>query len=117
MIVRGPEIALTLPPPPSANAMYLVRGRRRLKSPKYRAWLETVGRELLLQRQGCVGSPWECTITLPARSRADTDNFIKPVLDALVRFGVVSDDRNCKRTITEKSGAGAAVLVKLRAAS
>ena len=56
MIVRGPEIALTLPPPPSANAMYLVRGRRRIKSPKYRAWLETVGRELLLQRQGCVGS-------------------------------------------------------------
>jgi crossover junction endodeoxyribonuclease RusA len=109
-------LVLLLPAPPSTNNLFLTRGRRRVRSPRYRAWLKTAGWELLAQRQGCIGGPWEAHIVLPNTLRGDTDNYSKALLDLLVKHRVVDDDRYCRRLIIEKTGKTNTVTVTLRAA-
>jgi crossover junction endodeoxyribonuclease RusA len=110
-------VTLSFSPPPTANNLFLTRDRRRVRTPRYRAWQEAAGWELLVQRQGCVGGPWEAHIVLPNRLRGDTDNYAKPILDLLVEHRVVDDDRHCRRLTIEKTGASDSVIVTLRAAS
>ncbi|WP_332116045.1 RusA family crossover junction endodeoxyribonuclease [Azorhizobium caulinodans] len=97
-----PEISVDLPFPPSVNAAWRSVKGRVLLSKKYRQWLdEAEGRFL---EQGAhklprVSGAFEASIVLDAGKRrtSDVDNRIKPVLDALQRFGLVANDRHCDR--------------------
>ena len=117
--VRGarPEIAFTLPPPPSVNNLFVTVGRKRVKSARYRSWQHTAGWELQAQRPGRISGPWTCEITLPVRTRADADNLAKPILDLLVAHGVTDDDRHCRKVSVEKTGETDAVVITVRAAT
>src|SRR5262245_66508643 len=105
-----PVLVLRLPPPPTVNNLFLSRGRRRIRTPRYRAWQERAGWQLVAQRQGCVGGPWEATIVLPAKLRGDVDNYSKPLLDLLVTHRVVDADLHCPRLTIQKSGTDADVV-------
>jgi len=109
-----PELVLRLLPPPSVNNLFVNVGRRRVKSPRYRAWLQTAGWQLLTQRQGCVGGPWQAEVVLPAGLRGDADNYSKAILDLLVAHRVVDDDRHCRRLTIEKTGDTGQVLVTIK---
>jgi Holliday junction resolvase RusA-like endonuclease len=114
--MNRPVVALSLPVPPSVNALYRnVPRRGRVKTRAYRQWLNSAGWEIQLQRQGCIGAGFEVEITLPLKTRGDIDNRVKPTLDALTKFGVIRDDRDC-RSITVRKGDLSEMLVTLRAA-
>src|SRR5262245_25852979 len=72
------EIILRLPPPPSTNNLFLTRGRRRIRTTRYRDWQARAGSELLEQRLGCIGGPWDAHIVLPGKLRGDVDNYSRP---------------------------------------
>jgi crossover junction endodeoxyribonuclease RusA len=116
MTAPAVELRLELPVPPSVNNLFLTVGRHRVKSKRYCSWLTAAGWHLQAQRQGTIGGPWQCHITLPATVRGDADNYAKPLLDLLVKHSVVDDDRHCRRLTIEKDGNTGAVLVTLRAA-
>jgi Holliday junction resolvase RusA-like endonuclease len=91
-------IMLHLPPPPSANAMFMFertrRGKRRL-CPKYIEWRDRAGWQLKMQLVGIppVDTRFDVEITVPI-SRKDADNQIKPILDLLQNCGAIENDAN-----------------------
>lgn len=87
--------------PPSVNNLFFnVPRRGRVKTPAYRAWLDLAGQELrLLQRAPHHSGDVAVEIAaqeLRHRGR-DLDNLCKPILDALVTFRVIDDDRHVRR--------------------
>src|SRR5262245_30123746 len=95
--MSAPEIILRLTPPPWLNNIFVnVLGRGRVPSKRYKSWQRTAGWELQTQRQGCIGGPWEVAIALPENLTGDCDNYVKPLLDLLVKHAVVDDDRHCR---------------------
>ncbi len=68
-----------------------IKGRRITK--KYRAWKDAVCWELKAANQPKIGSPYSVAIEIPCATRADIDNLLKGVLDALVKIGATPDDR------------------------
>ena len=87
---------LTLPFPPSVNAMYLnMRGKGRVKSPEYRDWLLEAGNVLMRQVvPPCFASHHRITvrIDLDDRRQGDCDNRAKAVMDLLVASRVIPGD-------------------------
>ena len=93
-----------LPFPPTANNIFahgVVKGRvRRFPTKTYKAWQNYAG--LLVntaraqQLRGYFQVPVVVTIALkpPNRTRRDADNYVKPVLDLLVKGRVLVDDSN-----------------------
>lgn len=82
------------PIPPSVNQCFvnLKRGGR-ARSKAYDSWLKTVAQELLEQRgRWTEQCPVEIKVCLPEGMRGDADNRLKPIGDALVKFGVLPDD-------------------------
>jgi crossover junction endodeoxyribonuclease RusA len=87
-------IRIDLPKPPSVNNLHLnVRGRGRVKSPKYRAWIEHAGLALLMARPAKLQGPVSIDCEFEDKGSGDIDNFSKAVLDLLVRHQVIEDDR------------------------
>ena len=91
---------LTLPYPPTANNLFLnARGRGRVKSPEYRAWLQHAGLVLNAQRPepvpGRVAVSYE--FRRPDRRRRDLGNLEKAVSDLLVAHGLIWDDSRIDR--------------------
>lgn len=91
-------IELTLPMPPSVNAMFKDRraggGRTRAKSKKYRDWLIEAGTILMIQRPPKITGDVVVDYTFGPRHRlADVFNREKAVSDLLVKHGVIEDDR------------------------
>ena len=78
-----------LPFPPSVNDMY-VKGR--IISDDYRAWIEEAGYRLNRQKPQLFQPRCVVTIDLDMKHRGDCDNRAKPVLDALVKNGILKDD-------------------------
>lgn len=86
--------------PPSANGMrsHFVDGGkvRSVKSKAYAAWKRAAAWEIVAARPGCINGPYRLYIAVQRDWRTkrarDIDNLIKPVSDALVAAGVVSDD-------------------------
>ena len=86
--------------PPSANAMraHFVQGGkvRSVKSKNYAAWKKAAAWEIASARPGKIEGPYTLSIAAQRDWRSkrarDIDNLIKPVSDALVAAGVVSDD-------------------------
>jgi Holliday junction resolvase RusA-like endonuclease len=86
--------------PPSANAMrqhFLVDGKvRSSKSKQYADWKKATAWEIAAVRPGRIDGPYRLYIAVQRDWRSkrarDIDNTIKPISDALVAAGVVSDD-------------------------
>lgn len=94
-------ILITLPVPPSANAIWRAGRRGRvIKSAQYARWLEECDLIGLTTRvpRDAIQTPVSITITVRSgtgwRRDRDIDNIIKPTLDWLVRWCVIADD-NC----------------------
>lgn len=88
-------ITLSIPLPPSVNALFAnVQGRGRIKTDRYKTWLNAAGWDVLQQRQ----QPIKGDVTLeilagrPDRRRRDVSNLIKAAEDLLVRHGLIEDD-------------------------
>lgn len=119
---------LTLPWPPTANRRLVPAKRRWVTAPEYRAWQERAAIAILKQWQPKYrGTPWiadgELEIRIdaryPDRRRRDLDNCIKPVLDALVRAGIIVDDSCISRIDAWRDSepiAGGELRVTIRAA-
>lgn len=81
--------------PPSANNLFVnVRGRGRVKSKSYRAWIDLAGWHLARNRP----TKWTGDVAIsieagPRNRRRDIDNLTKPILDLLVSMKVIQDDR------------------------
>ena len=67
------------------------KGRR--KTEDYKSWQRAVCWELKAAMQPKIGSPYSVAIEIPCATRADIDNLLKGVLDALVKIGATPDDR------------------------
>jgi len=86
--------------PPSANGMrshFIADGKvRSVKSKAYAKWKETAAWEIASARPGRITGPYRLYIAAQRDWRSkrarDIDNLIKPVSDALVAAGVVTDD-------------------------
>lgn len=93
------ELSLTTMPP-SANGLrksFISGGKViSVKSNEYAAWRKAAIAEIAIQRPGKIEGPYTLAITAQRHWRSkrarDIDNIIKPVSDALVKAGVVSDD-------------------------
>ena len=86
--------------PPSANAMrshFIQNGKvRSVKSKTYAQWKAAASWEIALSRNEKVRGPYRLFIAAQRDWRSkrarDIDNIIKPVSDALVASGLVTDD-------------------------
>jgi len=114
--MTSPVLTLALPLPPSVNELYLVAGRRRIKHPKYRRWLNDAAWQIKAQRLRPIEGPWQIAITLPRGMRGDPDNRLKGLLDALVLSGIVVDDRYCMGVSVERTGNSTDAIVTVRPA-
>lgn len=85
-------IEITLPMPPSTNALFTNRRGGRARTPEYDAWLEHAALVLNRQRVQPIKGRVEVRIDLDESRRGDADNRIKPVLDFLVKRGVLGGD-------------------------
>ena len=89
---------LDLPVPPSANNLFVNRrpGQGRARGPSYRAWLKEAGWEVKLQRPPTLNPPLRVRVRVhidaQLKLNRDIDNTIKPILDLLVKMGVIADD-------------------------
>ena len=100
-----------LPWPPSANSYVRHSGNRRYFSPAGRRFLIQVLSQVEFRKRNAPDSIWQApegflTVGLalypPTKRQIDTDNRIKPTLDALVKAGVMFDDYLVQRVVAER---------------
>ena len=94
--------------PISLNSIYNnVKGKGRVKTKKYTTWTNDVLWELKAQNRSnmrVVDGYFGIEITFHRQlTKADIDNCIKPLVDCLVKAGIVPDDRKLERVSIEKS--------------
>ena len=83
-----------LPAPPSANALYVWRDGRRVKTADYRRWRRDAVLMLLSgMPRHPAKTPLRVVIEAAVNRTRDVDNLIKPIQDALQAAGVIPDDR------------------------
>jgi crossover junction endodeoxyribonuclease RusA len=83
--------------PPSIWEMYVGWGQRRRLSPSYAKWRADAG-YFIKRPEKPLAIPFTASVCLRRpNKRVDIDNRIKPVLDALQHYGVISDDKLCER--------------------
>jgi crossover junction endodeoxyribonuclease RusA len=86
-------ITINLPPPPSANNLFLnIHGRGRVISPKYREWKVEAGWRLKQQRPEKIKGPVVIDIVHQDIGKTDGDNTLKPLFDLLVDHQVIEAD-------------------------
>lgn len=98
--------SITLPFPPSVNALYRAVKGRTILSAQYRSWQTLAGLTLATQRPEKVTGPVTVTVELtpPDKRKRDIDNAgFKAVLDLLVKHSVIeADDSTIVREITAR---------------
>jgi len=110
---------LRLPLPPSVNALYAnVPKRGRVRSARYRTWLNAAGWALAEQRPRKVSGDYVLWLWCerPDGRRRDIGNLEKPISDLLVAHGVVGDDSECVAIHLYWQGTGRECTVKVEAA-
>lgn len=92
-------------PPSLNNAFVNVPGRGRVRSRRYEAWRNAAHYDVIAQHPGprLVQPPYKVTLSFPIRARADLDNLIKPVLDALTLAKVIVDDKHVVEIVARKN--------------
>lgn len=87
-------ITFTLPIPPSVNQMFRnVRGKGRVKTGHYEQWRALAATSLRLQSIPAASGPVVVLFGVERQSsRADIDNRIKAMLDAIVAAKIIADD-------------------------
>ncbi len=87
-------VTLTLPiMPPSTNNLFVnVPGKGRIKSAEYNRWINQAGMLIKAQCRERMSSRANVSIFIEEKQGADIDNRIKPVLDLLVKVGVLAGD-------------------------
>lgn len=111
---------IELPWPPTANHMYTIHRGRKIKSPEYRAWVQSASQSLAMPPSPIVG-PWVVIfdVSRPDNRRRDLDNLLKQCLDLLVLCGVVEDDSKCQSITIRWTGdvvAGGKLMAWVKAA-
>jgi crossover junction endodeoxyribonuclease RusA len=82
-----------LPLPISTNALFFnKKGKGRIKTPEYRAWIEEAGWEIKRQHVPSFNGPVSLAYELSTKSRMDLPNCEKGVTDLLVAMGIIPDD-------------------------
>lgn len=108
-------VRVVLPFPPSVNNLFLNAGKRRIPTPRYKAWKAEADLMLMAQRVRPVPGAVNVRIDLvqPDRRRRDIDNCSKAPLDAIVKAGVIIDDSAIQRLSIgwEESGEPCVVTV------
>jgi crossover junction endodeoxyribonuclease RusA len=92
-------IRAVLPYPPSTNTLYRnVAGKGRVKTAKYKQWIDEAGFVLMFKHLPAITGPYVLQIALFSADnrRRDIDNGIKAISDVLVKHGLVEDDSLCK---------------------
>ena len=113
-------IELRLPLPPSTNHLYAnVAGKGRVKSSRYRTWINAAGWCLKEQRPHKVSGDYVLWLWCerPDGRRRDLGNLEKPVSDLLVEHGIVGDDSECVAIHLYWSGVGRECTVKVEPAA
>lgn len=89
---------------PSVNVLYRNAKRGRVKSAKYRDWLQLAGSEILGQRRKLtyIAGPYSVVIKVSKETRGDIDNRVKATLDLLVSMGITDDDKHCQKVSVER---------------
>jgi len=109
------SFTVTLPIPPSVNALYRnVPRRGRVKTGVYKAWIVRAKTALEDQKPPKLQPPYSVSILCDIDHRSDISNRIKAVEDLLVDFGVITDDRwieNVKASRVAMLDAGCRVTV------
>lgn len=84
-----------------------MKGRGRVKTKEYTQWINTVLWELKAQNRSnmpVVNGYFGIEISFHrSMTKSDIDNLCKPIIDCLVKSGIVPDDRKLERLSIEKS--------------
>lgn len=87
------ESRVTLPAPPSANALFIVRDGKRVKTREYKAWLSQVAPLLsLLASPASYPCRYQMLLAGKWNIQRDGANAEKGAVDAAVAAGVITDD-------------------------
>ena len=90
------KIELFLPFPPSINQYYAKTRNGLFISSKGRAWQAEVFTAVNEQCAGLQAIAYpvhlSAVLFMPDKRKRDLDNYLKPLLDSLVRSGVLADD-------------------------
>lgn len=94
MQIRPGEEVITLPFPPSANNLFINVGKRRVKSKKYRDWIDEAGWRLTMQKPQKFKGKVKVSIyaARPDKRKRDIANLEKAVVDLLVAHLIIRDD-------------------------
>ena len=86
-------IDVKIPLPPSVNDLYANRrnGRGRIKTRRYKQWINAAGWELLYQRARPIYGRYHMVVFLP-HMRGDPDNRLKALCDLFVAHDLIIDD-------------------------
>lgn len=109
------DIVLTLPFPPSVNAIWRSVGGRVLKSKDYRTWQRKAGWSVAQQIAGdAITGLYRMRLTVP-KTKHDIFNLEKAVSDLLQEMRVIRDDSDCEEGTIRRDRARAAgtVMVEL----
>lgn len=112
-------IRITLPLPPSTNALYRnVAKRGRVKTERYNTWLQAAGWALKEQKPGKVEGPYCLWLYCgkPDNRRRDLANLEKAVSDLLVAHKIVEDDSLCAELHLYWEGTGRDCVVNVEPA-
>ncbi len=97
-----PAFRFTIPRPPSTNALYAnVPGKGRVKTKLYRVWIKTAGWTVKAQKQPVPHFDGEVEIEIAGLGSLDVDNT-KAIPDLLKRLGILDDDKQIARQVTEQ---------------
>lgn len=91
-------VSIRLPMPPSVNGLFPTNRRtgKRYASRQYQRWQHDAAWLIALRRLKPLSSPVDIEIALtPADGRRrDADNYGKPIIDQLVKAGLLKDDNS-----------------------
>ncbi len=85
-------IQVTLPYPPSTNALWRMGKGRMYKSKKYTDWMVSCFAPLVSVPEIIEPVSVEMSVGRPDRRKRDLDNITKPILDALETHKVLEND-------------------------
>lgn len=110
------RVELTLPVPPSTNALTRnVAGRGRVKTKAYLRWLKDARWAIQTARVGRIEGRYKITISVGHDCPIDLDNF-KAVQDLLATHGIIDNDRLAQKFLVDRTGNNGSVHVLVRRA-